>query len=108
MELELPVFKRLSTDFADLHEQFEEAGFKHTGEALNGKVHYHESAGIGITLVEGPLGGTLVFPSGPVRGFIYGENSVRSGDARPRIIQEEDADGDGESNGRSDYDEIVA
>jgi hypothetical protein len=43
---------------------------------LDGKIHYHENEnGLNVTLIE-TRRGSLVVPSGPVRGNLFGENAV--------------------------------
>jgi len=70
------VVKRTSEDIDTVHAKLVEEGFEPTSHILDGKVHYHENeSGINLTLVE-TRRGTLVFPSGPVRGNVFGKNAV--------------------------------
>lgn len=90
MDFELSVVKRLGTDIEMVSKQMAEAGFNKTGEALGGKAIYYEIAGINVTLIPTPTGGTLIFPSGPIRGKLKGDRAVRQGKARSRILKDED------------------
>jgi len=92
MDFELSVVKRLGTDIEQVSKQMNEAGFNKTGEALGGKALYFESAGINVTLIPAITGGTIMFPSGPVRGKVKGNKAVRQGKNRSRILKDEDGD----------------
>lgn len=76
-EIEGSTFERTSKSLDELHNELIEAGFEHTGEVGEGNiVHYHESEnGVNLTLVELPRGSAL-FPSGPIRGTIFGDEAV--------------------------------
>lgn len=85
MELNLSVIKRTSSDIDDVKDELDSGGFVEKKEIMDGRVSHHEnSLGIGMTVVDGPLG-TLVVPSGPVRGLMMGENSVGIGDVFPDV-----------------------
>lgn len=78
-DIDLSVFKRRDEPLDAVHARLKSQGFEHTGTALNGRIHYHENQeGIALTLVDGPAG-TLVFPSGPLRGAFFGDRAVGLG-----------------------------
>lgn len=43
--------------------------------SLGDRVVYMENSGFSITLIEGPMG-TVVIPSGPVRGALFGDSGL--------------------------------
>lgn len=47
-------------------------GWEVTGRVGN-RVTYLENSGLNITVIDGPMG-TVIMPSGPLRGRIFGEN----------------------------------
>lgn len=72
----LPVFKRTSAPADDVIESIKDGGFEMKGSALKGRLTHHENDnGIGLSVVDAPFG-TVVLPSGPIRGAFLGENSV--------------------------------
>ena len=76
IEFESSAVKRTSKSLDEIHQEFLDAGFEHTGTALDGKIHYHENEnGLNVTLIE-TRRGSLVLPSGPIRGNLFGENAV--------------------------------
>lgn len=76
IEYEGSVVKRTSAPIDEVHQQLVDQGFEATSHILDGKVHYHENeSGINLTLVE-TRRGTLVFPAGPIRGSLFGDNAV--------------------------------
>lgn len=85
MELNLSVIKRTSSSADQVKGELKSGGFIERKEIMDGRVSHHEnSLGIGMTVVDGPMG-TLVVPSGPVRGLLMGENAVGIGDAFPDV-----------------------
>jgi tetraacyldisaccharide-1-P 4'-kinase len=61
--------------------ELKNSGFTETGKVLNGRVRYFENdAGINLTVVDG-VRGSFVLPSGPVRGFMFGNNAVGLGNS---------------------------
>jgi hypothetical protein len=71
--LGLSAIKRESKPKEDVERHLIRNGWEKTGEALGGRADYYENAGINLTVIEGPMG-TLVVPSGPVRGTVYGDD----------------------------------
>lgn len=49
-------------------------GWEVTGR-VGSRITYLENSGLNITVVEGPMG-TIIMPSGPLRGRIFGENTM--------------------------------
>lgn len=72
------VLKRESAPFDEVMEKLRRDGWSKTGELAQGRVVYVESSGISLTVVDGPMG-TLIFPSGPVRGKLFSSDSVGVG-----------------------------
>jgi len=63
-------------DIDDAHEALVELGFDHVDDAAGGRIHYHENdAGMNLTLVDGPRAVSL-FPSGPIRGRLFGTSGL--------------------------------
>ena len=69
------VLKREGKSIDQVAKRLKNAGWKETGAALNGRLRYFELAGINITALGGPMG-TTIFPSGPIRGRLFGEDAV--------------------------------
>lgn len=69
------VLKREGKDIDQVSNRLENAGWIRTGSALNGRIRYFELAGINITAMGGPFG-TTIFPSGPIRGRLFGDEAV--------------------------------
>lgn len=67
------VVKRETRTLDSVTEQLQADGWVQTG-SLGGRVKYFEKTGFNLTAVEGPFG-TVVFPSGPLRGRLFGSNS---------------------------------
>jgi len=72
------VLKRESAPFEDVMEKLRRDGWSKTGELAQGRVAYLQSSGINITVVDGPMG-TLILPSGPIRGRLLGNDAVGVG-----------------------------
>lgn len=69
------VIKRYDAPASQVRAMLAAGGFQETGSAMNGKVKFHQNSGINLTTVDGPLA-TLVMPSGPVRGSLFGDEAV--------------------------------
>lgn len=69
----LSVFKREARDAAEVIRKLQQDGWNKTGELAGGRVTYWEKSGINITVVDGPVG-TTIMPSGPIRGALFGKN----------------------------------
>lgn len=78
INIETSVFKRYDASPERVHQHLINNGFEPTGQIMDGRIHYHENGGINLTMVDGPFG-VIVFPSGPVRGAIFGKNAVGAG-----------------------------
>lgn len=66
------VLKREAKDIDEVEKILQRDGWEKTGQVANGRFRYYEYSNINITAIGGPLG-TVIMPSGPVRGFIFGE-----------------------------------
>lgn len=69
----LSTIKRESKPKQDVERQLLRNGWEETASLADDRVSYFENSGISVTVVEGPFG-TVVVPSGPVRGPIFGKN----------------------------------
>jgi len=72
------VIKRDSRSVSDVTRELKQNGWNRTGSVLNGKLLYLENSGFSLTVADGPMG-TLVFPSGPVRGRVFGNSGLNFG-----------------------------
>lgn len=72
------VLKRETRSIDQVEQHFLDRGWSRTGSALGGRVRYIENGSINLTLISGPLG-TVVAPSGPVRGALFGDGAVSVG-----------------------------
>lgn len=70
----LSVFKREAKPKSRVETFLRREGWEKTGE-IGDNVSYWENAGINITVVGGPRG-TVITPSGPIRGNIFGEDNT--------------------------------
>lgn len=70
------VFKREGKSIERVDQRLTDAGWERVDSIAGGRVRYYELAGINITAIGGPFG-TTVIPSGPVRGFAFGEDAVK-------------------------------
>lgn len=69
------VIKRESASKEEVVEKFKSDGWKVTGTIGGGKINYLQKSGINITVISGPRG-TVVLPSGPIRGRLFGDKAV--------------------------------
>lgn len=81
------VVKRERADYEDIESKLINDGWQITGQ-IRDRVFYFQRSGINLTVVDGPTG-TLVFPSGPVRGFIFGDGAVGVSRNTPGIVSTE-------------------
>lgn len=72
------VLKREPRDIDEVAEKLKSEGWERTESILGGRVQYFKSAGIGITAMQGPMG-TVIMPSGPIRGQIFSGDTVGIG-----------------------------
>lgn len=95
------VLKREAKSIEDVAARLRRAGWEETGSVAGGRVRYFEEAGINITAVQGVFG-TVIMPSGPVRGAIFGEDAVslnRTSAIGAGKRQEEDSGGGRQRSG---------
>lgn len=69
----LSVLKREAQSITDVVNQLERNGWSRTRTVGDDRLVYLENNGINITAIRGPMG-TVIIPSGPVRGRLFGEN----------------------------------
>lgn len=69
------VLKREDRPIEDVDNRLTNQGWKRTGQIARGRIRYYEKSGFNITAMQGPAG-TVLFPSGPVRGLVFGDNAV--------------------------------
>lgn len=74
-DIELSTVKRTSEDKEVVESELLNEGWEETGSLMNGKVGYYEKSGINITLID-TRRGSVVIPSGPVRGNLLGGDAV--------------------------------
>lgn len=67
----LSVIKREAQPINDVITQLRRNGWSVTNTIGDNRIVYLENSGVNITAIEGPLG-TVVVPSGPIRGRIFG------------------------------------
>lgn len=67
------VFKREAKDMANVERHLSRDGWEKTGE-VGERVAYYEKSGINVTVIGGPRG-TVIMPSGPIRGTVFGKNN---------------------------------
>lgn len=70
------IIKREAKPLSKVETQMRRNGWEKTGQ-IGDRVSYMESSNVNLTLVEGPLG-TVVLPSGPLRGAVFGDYEVFS------------------------------
>lgn len=69
------VLKREAKPISQVKSNFKSNGWEVTADLLGGRLVYVEKNGINLTLLSGPVG-TVVFPSGPIRGAAFGDEAV--------------------------------
>ena len=69
------VVKREAKPIEEVADKFASDGWSQTGSLMGGNVLYFEKSGVNVTLIGGP-GGTVVVPSGPLRGGFFGMDAV--------------------------------
>lgn len=68
------VLKRETKPYDEVLSQLRRNGWTQTG-SLGDSVRYFENSGFSITVVDGPMA-TLIMPSGPVRGRVFGNSGL--------------------------------
>lgn len=71
----LSVFKREAQSIQDVITSLQMDGWTVTNRVGDDRIVYFENSGFNITAIQGPLG-TVIMPSGPIRGKIFGDNAV--------------------------------
>lgn len=66
------VVKREAKTIDKVDKQLKRDGWQETSRLAGGRLRYYEQSGVNLTALEGPLG-TVIFPSGPLRGKFFGE-----------------------------------
>lgn len=72
------VVKREARSIDEVDKKLRNDGWDRTSSILNGRLRYYSNSGVNITAFSGPLG-TLIIPSGPVRGKLFGDTELVSG-----------------------------
>lgn len=72
------VIRRDSRSRPAVMKELKNNGWSRTGSALGGRLIYMENSGFSLTVVDGPAG-TLVVPSGPIRGRVFGDSGLNLG-----------------------------
>lgn len=67
------VIKRENKPADEVIRLLQQRGWSTTG-TIGDRVTYLENSGINITIIDGAMG-TVIIPSGPIRGRIFGENT---------------------------------
>lgn len=65
------VLKREAKSADKVKAHLQRSGWNKTGSLADGRISYFQKSGINITVVDGPMG-TVVAPSGPIRGKLFG------------------------------------
>lgn len=100
MNVDLSVIKRRTESASTIINRLKSQGFSQTNSIMGGRLVYLEnSEGIGLTVVDGPRG-TVITPSGPIRGMVFGENSVGLGIVRSSSNGSSKDTSDSSSNSR--------
>lgn len=68
------VFKREAKSMDEVTNILKRNGWSQTG-SLGSRVKYFENSGLSVTVVDGPMG-TLIIPSGPIRGRMFGNSGL--------------------------------
>lgn len=71
------VIKREAKPARAVRSRLERDGWNFVSEIAGGKISYYERSNINITVMEGPLG-TVIIPSGPIRGRVFGDTDLFS------------------------------
>lgn len=87
LNVNLSVFKRVTNTLDEVDKALKDDGWSLTGSLGAGeRIKYYEQSGINITAIGGPAG-TVVIPSGPVRGMLFG-NGVNIFDKEGSVVTE--------------------
>lgn len=73
LNIGLSTIKRESKPKEDVERALLRNGWEETESLAGDRLSYFENTGINVTVLETPRG-TLVFPSGPIRGSLFGED----------------------------------
>lgn len=72
INISLSVIKREAKPINEVVSKLTRDGWNVTSKLGNNRIVYLEKSGFNITAFKGPLG-TVIIPSGPIRGRIFGE-----------------------------------
>lgn len=75
LNLGTSVLKREAKPIEDVDNRLTNAGWNRTASVADGRIRYYALAGVNITAIGGPFG-TVIMPSGPVRGAMFGDNAL--------------------------------
>lgn len=73
IDIDMSVFRSERRSIDDVERDLRRRGWKKVSEKRGGRVRYMENKGINLSLIQLPFR-TVVVPSGPVRGFVFGDN----------------------------------
>lgn len=74
------VIKREAKPASRVRASLERDGWTEISEVAGGRIAYYERSNINITVVDGPAG-TVIMPSGPIRGRVFGNMELFSRDS---------------------------
>lgn len=78
MNIGSSVLKREAKSMDKVTDQLKRNGWSKTGEIAD-HAEYYENSGMSITVIEG-LTATLIIPSGPIRGRVFGNSGFQLDD----------------------------
>lgn len=74
------VVKREAKPASRVKSSLERDGWSRISEVAGGRIAYYERSSINITVIDGPAG-TVIIPSGPIRGKVFGNMELFSRDS---------------------------
>lgn len=80
------IVKREAKPARRVKQRLQRDGWREISEVANGRVTYWSKTNFSITVIEGPLGTTII-PSGPIRGKVFGDIELFSRDGVLGISQ---------------------
>ena len=108
IEIGLSTVKRIAEPKERVESHLREGGWEETAITLGERVSFYENSGINLTVLEGPFG-TVILPSGPVRGLLFGQNATVFSresalgieEVEPEEVEEEDPEDATSSEGET-------
>lgn len=70
------VLKREAKPMDEVANQLKRNGWEETG-SIGSRARQFENSGLSVTVVDGPMA-TLVIPSGPIRGKVFGSSGLEA------------------------------